>query len=186
MPLSQREAGQYACERLPKVRWAYDAPTLVDMELVVAVAAATILSISVATEPDSRSPDAVAYALGGVIGIVLLARRRWTLAVLLASATTLFVYYSLNYPGIAPAVPLAVALYTAVAAGYLRWGLPISAFFIIAGLIVNVINKHEPLFLTLTQMTDQAALLAVALMLGEVVRNRRRLARLPTGSCRSR
>lgn len=148
-------------------------PVLIDIGLAALVAAATIIAISVATEPSSRPPDAVAYVLGGMIGVVLLARRRWPLAVLLASAALLFLYYSLNYPGIPPAIPLAVALYTAVTAGYLRWGAPISAFFIVTGIIVVVIRKHESFPLVLTKMVDQAALLAVVVLLGEAVRNRR-------------
>jgi signal transduction histidine kinase len=138
------------------------------------VAAANAVAISVASEPASRAPDALAYLLGVGIGAVLLVRRRWPLAVLIASTATLLVYYSLNYPGIPPAVALSVALYTAVAAGFLSWGLPIAAFFILAGLFVVVIRKHEPPVLMLAEMAQQAALLAVLLLLGEVVRNRRR------------
>ena len=146
---------------------------LMDMGLAIVTAAATMLFISAAAEPGSRAPDMVAYILGGVIGAVLLMRRRWPLATLLISAAILFIYYSLNYPGIAPALPLAVALYTAVTAGRLRWGLSISAFFIATGLLVTLIHRHDPLLPTLGPMTDQAALLAVVLLLGEAVRNRR-------------
>lgn len=147
-------------------------PVLVDIALVVAVTTATTIAISVASEPGSRPPDAIAYLLGGMFGVVLLARRRWPLAVLLASATLLLLFYSLNYPGIPPAIPLAVALYTAVTAGYLRWGLPISAFFIVAGIVAVVFHKHESFPLVLVQMVMQAALLAVVILLGEAVRNR--------------
>ena len=148
-------------------------PALIDVGLAAVVSVATIVAISVASEPGSRPPDAFAYVVGVVTGVVLLARRRWPLGVLIASSTILFLYYSLNYPGIPPAVPLAVALYTAVAAGHLRWGLPISAFFIVTGMVVVVIRKHEPFLPTLIQMGDQAALLAVVLLLGEAIRNRR-------------
>jgi len=65
-------------------------PALIDVGLAAVVAAATIVAISVASEPSSRPPDAYAYALGVVIGVVLLARRRWPLAVLIASSAILF------------------------------------------------------------------------------------------------
>jgi signal transduction histidine kinase len=148
--------------------------TVVDAGLAVLVAAANTAAIGVASEPASRSPDALAYLLGIVIGAALLVRRHWPLAVLIASAVLLFAYYSLNYPGIPPAMALAVALYTAVDAGHLRWGWSIAAFFIGAGLFVVIIRKHEPPLLMLAQMAQQAALFAVVLLLGEVVRNRRR------------
>ena len=50
------------------------------------------------------------------IAALVLARRRWPLAVLLASAATLQVYYWTDSPGMYPAVPLSVALATAWAA----------------------------------------------------------------------
>ncbi len=146
--------------------------TLVDMGLAALVAAGNVVASSVASEPTSRAPDALAYLLGILIGAVLVVRRRWPLAVLLASTVLLLLYYSLNYPGIPPAVALSVALYTAVVAGYLRWGVPIAAFFVLAGLFVVVVRKHEPPLLMLAEMAQQAALLAVLLLLGEVVRNR--------------
>jgi signal transduction histidine kinase len=149
------------------------APVL-DAGLALLVAVANVVAVAVASEPESRPPDALAYGLAVVVGAVLLARRRWPLAVLIASAAILLLYYSLQYPGIPPAVALAAALYTAVTAGYLRWGVLVSTFFVAAGLFVVVIRKHEPPLLTLAQMAQQAALLAVVLLLGEVVRNRRR------------
>jgi hypothetical protein len=86
---------------------------VVDAGLAAAVAVAGTLTIPVAPEPGARPPDLLAYALGWTTGAVLLARRRWPLAVLAASLATLQLYYTLDYPGMSAAVPLAVALYTA-------------------------------------------------------------------------
>jgi signal transduction histidine kinase len=147
---------------------------LIDSGLALLVAIANVIAISVATEPDSRPPNALAYALGIAIGAASLARRRWPLGVLLASTILLLLYYSLNFPGIPPAIALSVALYTAVEAGYLRWGVAIAVFFLGAGLFVVVVRKHEPGLLEVAQMAQQAALFAVVILLGEVVRNRRR------------
>lgn len=159
---------------LPQPRMTVVHPLAVDVGLAVVVAAANTVAISVASEPGSRPPDALAYALGIVIGALLLARRRWPLAVLIGSVATLLVYYALNYPGIAPAIPLAVALYTAVDDGHLRWGLSVSALFICAGLVVPLIHRHESPLPVLTSTVQQAALLAAVVLLGEAVRNRRR------------
>jgi signal transduction histidine kinase len=150
-------------------------PTLlIDIGLATVVAIANVIAIGVASEPDSRPPNALAYALGAAIGAASLARRRWPLGVLLASTVLLLLYYSLNFPGIPPAIALSVALYTAVEAGYLRWGVAITVFFLSAGLFVVVVRKHEPGLFEVAQMAQQAALFAVVILLGEVVRNRRR------------
>jgi signal transduction histidine kinase len=147
---------------------------LIDTGLALLVTIANVIAIGVASEPDSRPPNALAYVLGVAIGAVALARRRWPLGVLLVSTTLLLLYYSLNFPGIPPAIALSVALYTAVEAGYLRWGVAIAVFFLGAGLFVVVVRKHEPGLLEVAQMAQQAALFAVVTLLGEVVRNRRR------------
>jgi hypothetical protein len=102
-------------------------PHAIDAGLAVVVAVA--IAISVTYEKGSQPPDALAYALGVTIGALVLARRRWPLGVLVASVVALQVYYFANYPGIQPAVALAVALYTAAAAGYLRWSLVIAAWY---------------------------------------------------------
>jgi hypothetical protein len=103
-------------------------PHAIDAGLAVVVAVAVAIAISVTYERGAQSPDALAYALGVTIGALVLARRRSPLGVLVASVVTLQVYYFANYPGIQPAVALAVALYTAAAAGYLRWSLVIAAW----------------------------------------------------------
>ncbi len=104
-------------------------PHAIDAGLAVVVAVAVTIAISVTYVGGAQPPDALAYALGVTIGALVLGRRRWPLGVLVASVVTLQVYYFANYPGIQPAVALAVALYTAAAAGYLRWSLVIAAWY---------------------------------------------------------
>ena len=84
----------------------------IDAGLAVAVAVVITISIRVSPEP-GRRPDALAYVLGLTIAALVMVRRRSPVAVLLVSAATLQTYYLLDYPGIRPAVPLAVALATA-------------------------------------------------------------------------
>ena len=74
--------------RAAMLRWwrSRSAPALLlDAGLAVLVAAANTVAISVAGEPESRPPDALAYGLGVVIGALLLGRRRWPLAILVVS-----------------------------------------------------------------------------------------------------
>ena len=78
---------------------------VIDAGLAVGLAVAITIAISVSPEPGAQREPA-AYALGWTIAALVLVRRRWPLAVLLASAVILQLYYQLDYAGIYPAVPL--------------------------------------------------------------------------------
>ena len=69
---------------------------------------AVTIAISVARE-QGRPPDALAYALAPTLAALALVRRRWPLAVLLASSAALFIYNQFDYPGLFSSVPLSVA-----------------------------------------------------------------------------
>jgi hypothetical protein len=89
---------------------------LLDAGLALALTLAVAVAITVGYE-QGRPPDAAAYALAPTLGVLALFRRRWRLAVLLASAAALFVYNQFDNPGLFSSVPLSVALATAWAAG---------------------------------------------------------------------
>src|SRR5829696_3429013 len=146
---------------------------VVDAGWAVAVAIAVTIAIRAATEPGARPRDLLAYALGWTIGALLLARRRWPLAVLVASSATLQIYYLLDYPGISAAVPLAVALYTAGAAGHLRRGLLIAGLFVAGAIAFLVLVSQEPV---LWVLVDEATLWLAILLFGDAVHSRRVLA----------
>jgi class 3 adenylate cyclase len=146
----------------------------IDASLVLAVAVVLTITIRV-SPPEGRRPDALAYALGLTIAALLMVRRRWPLAVLLVSAATLQIYYLFDYAGIRPAVPLAVALATAWAAGHPRWSLAIAAWFAGAPLLFRTLVEHEPLRQVLDDSVPDVVLLSAVLVLGEAIRNRREL-----------
>src|SRR5215211_3277569 len=151
---------------------------VVDAALAVALAVALTIGIRVAPGPGAR-PDALAYACGVTIAALALVRRRWPLAVLLASVATLQVYYLSGYTSIYPAVPLSVALATAWAAGHRRWSLLVAAFYVLGPLAYAVFQlsaqSRQPLTL-LGDAVSNAAMFAAVLVLGEAVRSRRALA----------
>jgi adenylate cyclase len=138
---------------------------------------AVTIAIRVAREPGARAPDLLAYALGWTIGALLLARRRWPLGVLVASFATLQVYYMLNYPGMSAALPLAVALYTAGAAGYLRWALLVAAWFVAGPIVFRLFVDPEPVLPVLAELLRDASLWLATLLLGDAVHSRRALSR---------
>jgi hypothetical protein len=145
---------------------------VVDAGWAVAVAIAVTIAIRAANEPGARPRDLLAYALGWTIGALLLARRRWPLAVLVASIATLLVYYLLDYPGISAAVPL----YTAGAAGHLRWGLLIAGLFVAGAIAFLVLVSQEPVLSVLGVLVDEATLWLAIVLFGDAVHSRRVLA----------
>jgi class 3 adenylate cyclase len=147
---------------------------LLDVGLALVVAVAISIGIGLPTET-GRPPDTLAYALGLTIAALVLVRRRWPVAVLVASAVALQVYYLLDYAGIRPAVPLAVALATAWAAGHPRWSLLVAAWFAGAPLLFRTVVDPEPLRQVLDDSVPDIVLFGAVLLLGEAVRNRRAL-----------
>jgi class 3 adenylate cyclase len=147
---------------------------VIDAGLALAVAVVVTISIRVSPYPGDR-PDVLAYALGVTVAALVLVRRRWPVAVLLVSAAAVQVYYLLDYPGIRPAVPLAVALATAWAAGHQRWSLLVVVWFAGAPLLFRTLVDPEPLPRVLNDSVPDVVLFAAVLLLGEAVRTRRAL-----------
>jgi serine phosphatase RsbU (regulator of sigma subunit) len=152
-------------------------PYAIDAGLAVLVAVAVAIAISVSSysEPDTRPPDALAYALGATIGALLLARRRWPVGVLVASVVTLQIYHFANYPGISAAVPLAVSLYTAAAAGRLRWSLGIATLYLAGLFLYAVVWYPGPPGPIHNELVRDGSLLAAVLLFGDAVRSHRAL-----------
>jgi class 3 adenylate cyclase len=149
----------------------------VDAGWAVAVAIAATIAIRATTDPAPRPRDLLAYALGWTIGALLLVRRRWPLAVLVGSTVAILAYYLLGYPRISAAVPLAAALYTAGAAGQLRWALLVAGLFVAGAIGFLVLVNHQPVSSVLGVLVDEATLWLAILLLGDAVHSRRAMAR---------
>jgi hypothetical protein len=155
-------------------QWLSRAPaSVIDAGLAAAVAVA----VGASRRPGARLIDVFAYALGSMLAALVLVRRRWPVAVLVASAAILHVYYLVDYPGILPAVPLAVALAGAWAAGHVRWSLLVAAWFVGGPFLFRTLAEPEPLARVLNDSVADAALFGAVLLLGEAVRTRRALRR---------
>src|SRR5215217_5970038 len=138
---------------------------------VVDAGLAVVVAIRASPEP-SGPPEGLAYLVGSTIAALALARRRWPLAVLLVSAVTLQLYYVLDFPGIFPAVPLAVALFTAWAAGQRGWSLAVTAWFVAVPVAFRTLVANEAPLPVLSDAVRDAALFVAVLLLGEAVRAR--------------
>lgn len=159
-------------ERLEPLR-----PYAVDAGLAVAVAVAVAVAIGESgySEPGTRSPDALGYALGATIGALLLARRRWPVGVLIASVLTLQVYHVAGYPGVSAAVPLAVSLYTAGAFGRLRWSLGVAVLYLSGLFLYAILWVPGPPGPVLDEFVRDGALLVAVVLFGDAVRSHRAL-----------
>jgi serine phosphatase RsbU (regulator of sigma subunit) len=85
----------------------------------------------------------------------------------------LTVYFQLDYPGFFPAIPLAVPLYSAAAAGHLAWPLGICAFFTGTTLFYQLIFTSEPVTQVLSDGLRDGGFLVATVLLGAVVHGRR-------------
>lgn len=178
IPPRQRDAEQRAGraiiaswgERLSRIP-----PRAIDVALAIAVAVAIAFAISVTTESGTQPADAFGYALGVTIAAFVLVRRRWPVGVLVASVVTLQTYYSADYPGILPGVALAVALYTAAAAGHLRLSLAVAAWFWVIPLFFAAFEVLGPRLEVLNELVRDGAIMLAAILFGDAVRSHRAL-----------
>jgi signal transduction histidine kinase len=165
VPFVNRERIENLISRIP--------PVAVDVALVVVVAVANGFAIAAEQEQDAKEPDALAYAIGVAIALPLLARRRWPLPVLLVSAGALMTYYALDYPSVGLAVPLAVALFTAAAAGHLLATAIVAIGLELIGIGVRALEEGESLVSVVGSGTvGDIALVAAILLLAETLRTR--------------
>ena len=147
---------------------------VVDAGLAAAVAGANVIAIVAGDEPNATAPDALAYLLGVAAALPLLARRRWPLGTLLASAIIILAYHAIDYPAVGLAVPLAAGLYTAARAGRVWAAAAVALGLQLVGLGARALEEGESLVSVIgTGTVGDVALMAVVLLLGETLRTRR-------------
>lgn len=144
---------------------------LIDAALACAVLVVAEIAIITGHESDAIPRTWPAYALGlAMTAPVLLRRWRPLLAVYLVGLA-LVIFYSIGYPGFPPAVVLAVPLYDAAHAGRAWPAAPVPALLIGTGMVVATGNGLNVLDV-IDQFLPQLGLVAVALLLGALVRSR--------------
>ncbi|HEX6499042.1 MAG TPA: sensor histidine kinase [Micromonosporaceae bacterium] len=150
-------------------------PRLVDVTITLAVAVAVQVAIATATEPNARAPQLVGHLLGVLVALPYLVVRRWPVAVAYTVTALLIVYYSANFRGFTPTLALIVALYFAAEHGRISPVLPVPVFFLL-GAIFTGLRQHQDLLVLVNALLPHVALIAVAALLGALVRSRRTLA----------
>jgi signal transduction histidine kinase len=150
---------------------------LVDVGATVIVAVVVELNVATGGGAGSHPLNALAYVLGGILPIPVLFRRKWPLPVLIACSVLLFIYYVDGFRrNISPGPLLSLPLYDAALAGYLAVAIVIPVFYMAAGLVVVGTTTHAGLVTLASDFLPQVVVLALAVMLGDVVRSRRALA----------
>ena len=149
---------------------------LVDAVAAVAVAAALCLRAAAPFEGEAMPPDWRAYSLMIAIGMLLLVRRRYPLAVLLGSLAALLIYYMLGFGAVGATWPLAPALFNAALLG--QWQ---AATWTSAGLIVGssiwrlLIEREGDLLITISDVVTEVVTATAVILAGAMIRNHRLL-----------
>ncbi len=146
------------------------------LDLLLGIAVALVLALVISTDQGGRrNPDVVAYLCAGGFGTLMLARRRFPVAALVATMVLLFAYYTLGYPSIGLAVPVVAALYSAAEGGRLGAAVVVSLILIVVSTFFRLRDGESAAFLLGYELVSAGALMAAAIALGEGARVRRAL-----------
>jgi signal transduction histidine kinase len=148
---------------------------LFDVGIVALVIVAIEVNVVTGGGPSAVPLNAWAYLFGALLAVPILFRHRWPLRVLIASAVVMFFYYIFARRNISPAPLFFVPLYDAAVVGYLALAIAIPAVFMVIGLFVVEVSVRQGIAALSAEFLSQIVILALAVMLGEVVRSRRAL-----------
>jgi signal transduction histidine kinase len=148
---------------------------LFDVGIVALVIAVIEVNVINGGGPGAVSLSGTAYLYGALLAVPIVFRHRWPFPVLIASAAAMLVYYLLARRNISPAPLFFVPLYDAAVVGYLAVAIAIPAVFMVIGLFVVEASTRQGFAALAAEFLSQIVILALAVMLGEVVRSRRAL-----------
>jgi signal transduction histidine kinase len=147
-----------------------------DVGMTLVVLLAVELSVATGSGPGAAPLNTLAYVLGAILVLPVLVRNRFPRFELIACSVLLLLYYWFDRRDISPAPLLCVPLYDAAAAGFLVPAIVIPAVYMTIGLFVVDIATRQGIIALAQSFLPSIVLLALAIMLGEVVRSRRALA----------
>ena len=142
--------------------------------LPYAVAMAVGVAVFASSVGSAPGPwPAYLFAVG--FGLILLLRRRHPVLVLILTSLGICVYYTLQYPPIGLALPIAAALFSAAEAGHLRISIVVSAILVGSTVYFQIADGRDLAQLLGYQLPPVIALIGASLALGDGVRSRRLL-----------
>jgi len=152
----------------------WTSPALIDGLLAYAVAMAVGVAVS-ASSIDSQPGPWPAYVFAVGFGLILLIRRRQPVLVLIITSLGICVYYTLQYPPIGLALPIAAALFSAAEAGHLRISIGVSVILVGLAVYFQITEGRDVAQLLGYEVPPVIALMGASLALGDGVRSRRLL-----------
>jgi MYXO-CTERM domain-containing protein len=152
----------------------WTSPPLVDGLLAYAVAMAVGVAVFASSVGSQPGPwPAYLFAIG--FGLILLIRRRHPVLVLIITSLGICVYYTLQYPPIGLALPIAAALFSAAEAGQLRVSIAVSVILVGLAVYFQIAAGRDVAQLLGYELPPVIALMGASLALGDGVRTRRLL-----------
>jgi signal transduction histidine kinase len=143
----------------------------VDATLGAATAAIVATAVTANVRGDGTPPIAYVFAVG--FGALMLVRRPYPVLALAASGLGLLGYYAIGLPPIGLALPVGAALYSAAEAGKLRWAVAAAATLVAVSYVARSLGGEDPGYLYAYELPTTIAVMAAAILLGDVVRTRR-------------
>jgi signal transduction histidine kinase len=159
---------------LSRVGTLWTSPALIDGLLAYAVAMAVGVAVF-ASSIDSQPGPWPAYVFAVGFGLILLIRRRQPVLVLIITSLGICVYYTLQYPPIGLALPIAAALFSAAEAGHLRISIVVSVILVGLAVYFQITEGRDVAQLLGYELPPVIALMGASLALGDGVRSRRLL-----------
>lgn len=150
---------------------------IVDVLLGFAVFAVVAIAIAADLGGGGDLPSVVAYGFAAALGLLMLARRWWPLAVLLASGALVVVYHAADLPVIGLAVPVAAALYSSAERGRAGWAAGTAVVLLAVSTVARALEGQDLGFLLGYELASTGAIMGAAIALGDGTRQRREAAR---------
>jgi len=144
------------------------------VDTAVAMGVAAVLAVVVSADQGGGAGVA-AYLWAAALGALMFWRRRYARTVLALTILGLFAYYAGGFPAIGVAVPVAAALYAAAEAGHRVTAIIGAATVLAVSVAFRLLEGQDFRYVVLYEGVGHAALMTAAIMLGELVRARRRI-----------
>ncbi|MEV6488253.1 histidine kinase [Actinoplanes sp. NPDC051633] len=148
-------------------------PLPADLHLA-GVTTAVVSVAAVAKISPERQAGWGTFAFALAFGVILLARRRRPVAVLLVSCAGLLLYYAFGFPPIGLALPVGAALYSAAEQGRLRWAVGAGLGLIVVSTAARAATGETLRYLLGFDLPINLALMGAAIALGDGILSRRR------------
>ncbi len=133
-----------------------------------------VVAIAVASDVSDTGNLSLGYGVAAVLGALMLVRRRWPVAVLVATSVLVVANYVLQLPVIGLAVPVAAALYSAAEAGRTLWSVGLASALVLVSTFTRLQEGQDPAYLLGYELPTTVAVMGAATALGHVQWQRRR------------